>query len=86
MTEEKKTEPHHILKKILERGIPVWKADFHSAVNNSDEVPENYFSAESNRKSRQVEMWWINGDGLVCLHKNKYFMVPTSTVKFLKFI
>lgn len=74
-----------MLKKILERGIPVWRAEFHSAVNNSDDVPENYFSSQSHVKSRNVKMWWINGDGLVCLHKEKYFIVPSATVKFAKF-
>ncbi len=83
--EEKKKELHPFLKKVLERGIPVWHAEFHSAVNNSDNVPENYFSSKSNVKSRHVQMWWINGDGLVCFHKDEYFMVPAASVRFFKF-
>ena len=86
LKEEKIPEPSNAyLKKLLERGIPVWRAEFHSAVNNTDDVPENYFSTDSAVKSRQVKMWWINGDGLLCFHKNEYFLVPTSTVKFIKF-
>lgn len=85
-----KTEPkgpfvHVMLTKMLERGIPVKRADFHSAVNNSDNVPENYFSNRSNVPSRNVTMWWINGDGLLCYHKKEYFFVPASTVKEAKF-
>jgi hypothetical protein len=76
---------HAVLKKLLERGIPVWRAEFHSAVNNSDDVPESYFSSKSAVKSRQVDMWWINGDGLLCYHKGTYFLVPSATVKFVKF-
>lgn len=73
------------LKKMIERGIKVWRADFHSAVNNADNVPENYFSSKSDTKSRNVEMWWIPSDGLLCLHKDRYFMVPSATVKQHKF-
>jgi len=83
MTEEIQTHP--LLKKLIDRGIPTWRAEFHSAVNNTDDVPENYFSSESNVKSRNVKMWWINGDGVLCLHKGKFFMVPHANVKFVKF-
>lgn len=76
---------HPMLLKCLERGIPVMRAEFHSAVNNSDQVPENYFSNQSAVKSRQVRMWWINGDGLLCMHKGKWFIVPHATVKFANF-
>jgi hypothetical protein len=76
---------HPVLKKILERGIPVWRAEFHTAINNSDNVPENYFSSTSNVPSRVVKMWWVNGDGLFCLHKGKYFIVPSASVRFAKF-
>lgn len=85
---KQETEPmsvHPMIKKLIERGIPVWRADFHCAVNNTDDVPENYFSAQSAVKSRQVEMWWINGDGLLCFQQEKFFMVPSATVKFCKF-
>lgn len=81
--EELPTNPN--LRKIIERGIPVWRAEFQAAVNNSDDVPENYFSSKSNTKSRNVKMWWINGDGLLCLHKGEYFIVPSACVKFAKF-
>ncbi len=83
--DDEKEMVHPIVKKMLEEGIPVYRADFHSAVNNSDDVPETNFSDSSNAQSRRVKMWWINCDGLLCLHKNKYFFVPEATVKFAKF-
>lgn len=73
------------LEKLLEKGVPVWRAEFHSSVNNADDVPENYFSNRSNVKSRHVDMWWVSGDGLLCNHKGKWFLVPSSTVKFVNF-
>lgn len=81
---------HGLLKKMIERGIPVERAEFHSAVNNGDEVPENYFCKSSDKESRRVQMWWINGDGLLCCHHTKtkgdiYFMVPSASVKFHRF-
>ncbi len=82
-TPKKQLSP--ILQKALDRGIPVWRAEFHAAINNSDDVPENYFSSKSAVKSRHVNMWWIQGDGLLCLHKEQWFMVPSANVKFAKF-
>jgi len=73
------------VRKLLDKGIPVWRAEFHSAVNNSDDVPETNFSSKSHTASRNVRMWWVSGDGLLCLHKGEYFMVPGATVKFCKF-
>lgn len=71
---------------MIESGIPVWKAEFQSAVNNSDQVPENYFSSESNVKSRNVRMWLTAGGNiLLCLHKGKYFFVPAADIKFGNF-
>lgn len=78
-------EIHPRLKKMKELGIPVWRAEFHFAVNNTDDSPEFYFSSQSNNKGRNVEMWWLSGDGLLCFHKDKYFMVPSSNVKYHKF-
>lgn len=74
------------LRKILDqRGIPVWRAEFEFPVNNTDDTPENYFSMKSAVKSRNVRMWWIIGDGLLCMDKGEYFIVPSSNVKFAKF-
>jgi hypothetical protein len=78
------SQVHPAIKTSMDTGIPVSKAEFHASVNNSDDVPENQFSESSNSKSRQVKMWWVPG-GLLCLHKNKFFMVPTSTVKYANF-
>lgn len=80
-----RSETPTLLESVIKRGIPVWKADFHSAVNNSDETPENFFSQKSTHKSRNVEMWWVPGDGLYCKHKDQLFGVPTSTVKKVYF-
>lgn len=74
-----------VLKHLIETGIPVSKAQFHAAVNNADNVPENYFSTESLNKSRQADMWWTPHT-LVCHQKGKYFGVPISTVIFANFI
>ena len=43
--EEKKLHPN--LVKMISQGIPVSKAEFNAAVNNADNVPENYFSFPS---------------------------------------
>lgn len=71
--------------KLIETGIPVSKAQFHAAVNNADQVPENYFSCHSAVKSRQVKMWWTPHT-LICHQKDKYWGVPISTVIFANFI
>lgn len=87
MSKDKKTEADLLAEKepeFLKNAIPVWRAEFHSAVNNGDDVPENYFSSKSQVKSRNVQMWWVKGDGLWCLHKGQYFVVPAATVKFAK--
>ena len=72
-------------KRMLASGVPVYYAEFHNAVNNSDNVPENFFSRDSQVKSRNVDMFWIPMDGILCHHKAKYFMVPSSNVKMAKF-
>jgi hypothetical protein len=73
------------LEKLIKTAIPVSKAQFHAAVNNSDQVPEHFFAADSQVKSRQVKMWYTPHT-LICLHKNKYFGVPISSVLFANFI
>jgi hypothetical protein len=66
-------------------GLPVWRAEFNRAVNNSSDVPETNFSIHSPTKSRCVQMWWVPANGLLCLQDGKHFMVPSETVKFCKF-
>lgn len=46
-----------LIKKMMETGIKSISVQFHAAVNNADNVPENYFSDESNVPSRRVETW-----------------------------
>jgi hypothetical protein len=84
---EKKKEPitGSVIQRMIEQGLPVTRAEFHAAVNNGDNIPENYFSNKSNVKSRNVQMWWINGNGILCLHHDKYFLVPAASVKFCNF-
>lgn len=72
------------LAKLIETGIPVTAAKFHTAVDNSEKVPESYYSAESNLKSRRIEMWYTP-NGLVCMHKDAYFIVPLANVIFANF-
>lgn len=67
------------------KGVSVIRAEFIHAVNNADDVPESNFSISSATKSRQVKMWWIPGDGLLCFQHQKYFFVPGGMVKFVKF-
>lgn len=81
---DQKDEMHPLLKKLIERGIPVRAAYFRDAVNNGDDIPENYFSKDSNVSSRRVDMW-LTEMGLICFHKGRYFGVPDSTVKFSNF-
>ena len=73
--EEKKLHPN--LVKMISQGIPVSKAEFNAAVNNADNVPENYFSEESQNSSRRCQMWLVPA-GLLCLQKGKYFLVPPT--------
>lgn len=72
------------LQKMIETAIPVNYAQFHSAVNNSDKTPENYFSSTSAVPSRNVAMWYTPHT-LICKHKDKYFGVPTATCIFVNF-
>lgn len=78
-------KPVHYLDGFRALGIPVIRAEFIHAVNNADDVPESNFSISSATKSRQVKMWWIPGDGLLCFQHQKYFFVPSGMVKFVKF-
>jgi hypothetical protein len=73
------------LQKLIDSGIAVWKAEFHAAVNNTDDVPETYFSSESKVPSRRVKMLYTPA-GLLCEHKDKFFMVPHASVKYCKFL
>ena len=84
MTKEFVDPKDPLLKKMVEKGLPVWKAEFQSSVNNTDDVPEYFFSNHSNHPSRNVQMWWLPGDGLLCLHKHEYFFVPSTNIKYVK--
>lgn len=72
---------NELIEKLIESAVPVTYAKFHSAVNNGDGTPENYFSEESNVKSRQVKMW-ASYAYLICFHKESYILVPLSNVVF----
>ncbi len=75
MEEPKALHPN--LEKMIKQGIPVSKAEFNAAVNNADNVPENYFSEDSNNSSRRAQMWLVPA-GLLCMQKGKYFLVPPT--------
>lgn len=83
MEESKKLKLNPNLQKLIDSGIPVWRAEFQGAVNNTDDVPENYFSSKSAVKSRNVQMW-LTPHFLICYHKGEYFAVPNANVKFDK--
>lgn len=74
-----------VLRKLIETGIPVSAAHFQNAVNNGDQVPENFFSMDSQNPSRRVEMWLTMAQVLVYSHKGKYLWTPNANVKFGQF-
>lgn len=73
------------LKRLILSGIPVRTANFQSAVNNADQVPETKFSADSSVPSRRVLMF-KTPIGLICIQKtaqskiNKVFVVETPNI------
>lgn len=74
------------LLKLIKGAIPVREAYFHSAINNADKTPENYFSDDSNVPSRRVQMWQTS-DFLVFKQRNAqkedvYFYTPNANVRF----
>jgi hypothetical protein len=66
---------------LIDNGIPISRAEFKAAVSNSDKVPEMFFDEASEKSSRRVKMLWTP-TGLICEHKEKWFIVPTDMVKF----
>ena len=67
------------IKQLIESGIPLVKTRFHQAVNNAEGMPESQFNDDSSNPSRKVKMW-LTQCGVLCLHKDAYFIVPTSNV------
>lgn len=67
------------IQALIEGSISVTQANFHTAVNNGDRIPESEFNTSSPKASRQVQMW-LTGLGLLCLHKDEYFMVPAANI------
>lgn len=76
------TDP--IIKGWIMQGVPVYRAEFQSAVNTIDGVPENGFSEKSAVATRRVEMWWTPA-GLICRQKGKFFVTPTANVRHAHF-
>lgn len=71
---------------LSEGGLSVMRADFHAAVNNAQDVPENYLSEKSDNPSRRAEMWLTAGGNLlICKQNGKWFGVPAASCKFFKF-
>jgi hypothetical protein len=77
------------LEKLVQTGIPVSKAQFHAAVNNADQIPENYFSVDSMVASRRAKMWSVPGEIILCQKNVRkedcYFAVPKSNIIFYNF-
>ena len=71
------------IEKLIEGAIPVSAARFHAAVNNGLDTPESTFNAKSDSPARQVQMW-ASYAWLICLHNEKYILVPLSNVIFAK--
>lgn len=85
--EKEKTPPPPInkhLQALIDKGIPVFQAEFHAAINNADNVPESFLSENSAKSNRQATMWWTQA-GLVCNQKGFFFLVPEATVKYCHF-
>lgn len=77
-------EKENLFEKLWKSGIHVTKTRFQGDVNNSDQEPEGEFNEESLKSSRRVEMRLVP-QGLLCLHKKKYFMVPLPHIKQMFF-
>lgn len=72
-----------LLESKIEGGIPVTHAKFHQAVDNSTKEPSSDFNMASNNSGRRVEMW-LTDVGLICLHKDEYFIVPEANIISLR--
>lgn len=81
MSEEKSTL---ILEKMWAAGLPARKTRFQGDVNNIDQVPESEFNESSKAPSRRVEMRLVP-QGLLCLQKEQYFLVPLPHIKQIYF-
>lgn len=73
------------IQKLIAASIPLTKAEFHASVNNSDNVPETYFSETSGNANRRVTMWLMSNGCLLCFQKGKYFSVGAATWKYVNF-
>ena len=69
-------------EQLIEKGIPVSRAVFHSAVNNGDDTPENEFSMKSAKSGKRVKML-LTPHGLMCDHKERHFFVPLANIIFM---
>jgi hypothetical protein len=67
------------LATYIENGISVAHAKFHQSVDNSNKEPSTEFNMASGNAGRRIEMW-LTEIGLVCLHKDEYFIVPTANI------
>lgn len=72
------------LEELLIKSIPIAEARFHQAVNNSDKVPETYYSIDSANSSRRIEMH-LTPNFLLCNHKDKYYAVPLANIIDMRF-
>jgi hypothetical protein len=80
MIDEKQDKKADILEKLWGTGIVVKRASFLRDVNNSDMVPEGEFNEGSSKPDRKVQMRLVS-QGLLCFHKEQYFLIPVSNVK-----
>ncbi len=77
--EPTKTESQSPYDLMKANGIPVTMAQFQSAVNNGENIPENAFNAKSGAPGRRVEMWMCPPI-LLCYHNKTYFWTPLVNV------
>jgi hypothetical protein len=84
-TVETNTEiSHSYIQKLIEVGIPVAKAQFHQAVMNGMNQPENMLSEKSDNKSRRADMW-LTQLGLICKQEDKIFGTPLANIIYFHF-
>jgi len=67
------------IEQLIENGIRVTKATFHSAVDSAYGTAENRLLHKSDNKQRQAEMW-ITDLGLLFHQNKKYTLVPLANV------
>lgn len=76
---EELPEMNKTLKGLISTGIPLSSVTFHQAVNDSNNMPQNFFSNKSEKKDRRADMWWTH-TCVVIKHAETYIIAPHANV------